>query len=102
MFVTLASKAIENFLVANYIFTKGKCYLSLYLNRIVNYPIFVNKTFGEIFIQRGVQILHSDMVRVLKFLNVSIPTNSMMFKDVQNLVELCHLMMGKYLNTSSN
>jgi hypothetical protein len=98
IFVDLASKLLEIFISQNYILANGKLYFSFYVNKVINIPIFLNKSFGVNLSIKGIQALHSDFIRVIKFLHIDIPPNLSCFQDPKDLVCLCSTLLKKYLH----
>ena len=98
MFVVFSAKFVELFLVPNYHFLGDKSYLTIFFNKLNNYPLFFDKNYGLNSPKMALKYLHSDFVKILKHLEVNVDVHYCIFENFSDLTNLIDIFYEEYLN----
>jgi len=98
IFVVICAKLLNLFLVPNYNLNGNKAFISVFHNKLKNFPLHINKNYGINSNKMALKYLHSDMVKVMKSLKINVPEESCLLNDLKDLSLLIEIMNKTYLN----
>lgn len=98
IFVVVCSKVLNLFLVPNYNIQFNKAYLSIFTSKLKNYPLYFDKQYGVKSNKMAMKFLHSDLVKVMKTLNINVPEELGSFNNFADLQRLLEIFNKTYLN----
>ena len=98
MFVVQTAKLFSIFLVSNYNYIGDRSFVTIFIHKLVNYPLFFNKNYGANPTRMAIKFLHADFVRIIKHLCLRITLKEQRFEDLKNLIRLIDIVYEQYLN----
>lgn len=98
MFVVFVAKLFEIFLVSNYNYLGDRSFVSIFIHKLLNYPLFFDKGYGAHPTRMAIKFLHCDFVRIIKHLRLEIELDEQRFEDIDDLIRLIDIIYEQYLN----
>lgn len=96
-FMVLTAKLMDVFLMSNYIYKGDHSFVSVFILKLSNYPLFFNKSIGTSSTKMALKFLQADFVRIIKQLGLSIKLKEQRFNDCSDLVRLIDIIYEQYL-----
>lgn len=97
MFVVFVAKLSDLFLVPDYHFMGERSFVTAYITKMISYPLFFDKSYGVNPTKMALKYLHSDFIKVLKHLKVSVEMRLLFFNDLESLKELIDVVYARIL-----